>query len=64
MLLISTVWLYLFFLPFQLTGTFGYWAIFGVGIAAFMFLGLLAAGEEIEQPFGASLLISTLLSLP
>ncbi|CAE6462334.1 unnamed protein product [Rhizoctonia solani] len=47
-----TVWLYLFFLPFQLTETFGYWTIFGVGIAAFMFLGLLAAGEEIEQPFG------------
>ncbi|KAF8607338.1 UPF0187-domain-containing protein [Ceratobasidium sp. AG-I] len=46
-----TVWLYLFFLPFQLTATFGYWTIFGVGIAAFMFLGLLAAGEEIEQPF-------------
>ncbi|EUC61344.1 bestrophin protein [Rhizoctonia solani AG-3 Rhs1AP] len=33
-----TVWLYLFFLPFQLTATFGYWTIFGVGIAAFMFL--------------------------
>lgn len=47
-----TVWLYLFFLPFQLTETFGYWTIFGVVIAAFMFLGLLAAGEEIEQPFG------------
>ncbi|KAG8730635.1 hypothetical protein FRC11_006235, partial [Ceratobasidium sp. 423] len=47
-----TVWLYLFFLPFQLTETFSYWTIFGVGIAAFMFLGLLAAGEEIEQPFG------------
>ncbi|CEL54933.1 UPF0187 protein [Rhizoctonia solani AG-1 IB] len=47
-----TVWLYLFFLPFQLTQTFGYWTIFGVGTAAFMFLGLLAAGEEIEQPFG------------
>jgi putative membrane protein len=42
----------LFFLPFQLTATFGYWTIFGVGVAAFMFLGLLAAGEEIEQPFG------------
>ncbi|KAG9076109.1 hypothetical protein FS749_012150, partial [Ceratobasidium sp. UAMH 11750] len=47
-----TVWLYLFFLPFQLTETFGYWTVFGVGVAAFMFLGLLAAGEEIEQPFG------------
>ncbi|CUA70988.1 hypothetical protein RSOLAG22IIIB_09267 [Rhizoctonia solani] len=48
----STVWLYLFFLPFQLTETFGYWSIFGVGIAAYMFSGLLAVGGEIEQPFG------------
>ncbi|KAG8765033.1 hypothetical protein FRC12_007724 [Ceratobasidium sp. 428] len=47
-----TVWLYLFFLPFQLIEGFGYWTIFGVCVAAFMFLGLLAVGEEIEQPFG------------
>ncbi|PPQ93138.1 hypothetical protein CVT25_003519 [Psilocybe cyanescens] len=47
-----TVWLYLFFLPFQLVAIFGYYAIPGVAIAAFIYLGFLAAGEEIEQPFG------------
>ncbi len=50
----STVWIYLFFLPFQLIDLFGYYAILGVCIAAFIYLGLIAAGEEIEQPFGAS----------
>ncbi|KAF8058525.1 Bestrophin, RFP-TM, chloride channel-domain-containing protein [Lyophyllum atratum] len=49
---ISTVWLYLFFLPFQLVTLFGYYTIPGVAIAAFIYLGFLAAGEEIEQPFG------------
>ena len=49
----STVWIYLFFLPFQLIDLFGYYAILGVCIAAFIYLGLIAAGEEIEQPFGA-----------
>ena len=48
----STVWVYLFFLPFQLVGEFGWSSIVGVGIAAFIYLGFLAAGEEIEQPFG------------
>jgi predicted membrane chloride channel (bestrophin family) len=47
-----TVWIYLFFLPFQLTETFGYLAIPGVAVASFLYLGFLAAGEEIEQPFG------------
>ncbi|TBU26521.1 Bestrophin, RFP-TM, chloride channel-domain-containing protein [Dichomitus squalens] len=47
-----TVWIYLFFLPFQLVDQFGYYTIPGVGIAAFIYLGLIAAGEEIEQPFG------------
>ncbi|KAL7277455.1 hypothetical protein ACG7TL_008376 [Trametes sanguinea] len=47
-----TVWIYLFFLPFQLVDLFGWYAIPGVGIAAFIYLGLIAAGEEIEQPFG------------
>jgi Bestrophin, RFP-TM, chloride channel len=46
------VWIYLFFLPFQLIGEFGYYTISGVAIAAFIYLGFLAAGEEIEQPFG------------
>ncbi|SJL07656.1 uncharacterized protein ARMOST_11006 [Armillaria ostoyae] len=49
---ISTVWLYLFFLPFQLVSTFGWHTVSGVCIAAFIYLGFLAAGEEIEQPFG------------
>jgi ion channel-forming bestrophin family protein len=43
---------YLFFLPFQLVAEFGWSSIVGVGIAAFIYLGFLAAGEEIEQPFG------------
>ncbi|KZT69332.1 UPF0187-domain-containing protein [Daedalea quercina L-15889] len=47
-----TVWVFLFFLPFQLIGEFGWYTIPGVGIAAFIYLGFLAAGEEIEQPFG------------
>jgi len=47
-----TVWIYLFFLPFQLIDQFGWSTIPGVGIAAFIYLGFLAAGEEIEQPFG------------
>jgi len=47
-----TVWIYLFFLPFQLIEQFGWSTVPGVGIAAFIYLGFLAAGEEIEQPFG------------
>ncbi|KAF5317118.1 hypothetical protein D9611_003507 [Ephemerocybe angulata] len=47
-----TVWLYLFFLPFQLVNQFAYYTIPGVAIAAFIYLGFVAAGEEIEQPFG------------
>ncbi|KAJ3714975.1 Bestrophin, RFP-TM, chloride channel-domain-containing protein [Lentinula raphanica] len=49
---ISTVWLFLIFLPFQLVGMFGWYSITGVLIASFIYLGFLAAGEEIEQPFG------------
>ncbi|ETW74596.1 hypothetical protein HETIRDRAFT_482364 [Heterobasidion irregulare TC 32-1] len=47
-----TVWIYLFFLPFQLVDLFGWYTIPGVAIASFIYLGFLAAGEEIEQPFG------------
>jgi len=47
-----TVWVYLIFLPFQLLGDFGWYTIPGVAIAAFIYSGFLAAGEEIEQPFG------------
>ncbi|EJD54807.1 hypothetical protein AURDEDRAFT_156587 [Auricularia subglabra TFB-10046 SS5] len=48
----SVVWVYMFCMPFQLIEPFGIWTIPGVAVAAFFFLGLLAAGEEIEQPFG------------
>jgi predicted membrane chloride channel (bestrophin family) len=47
-----TVWLYLFFLPFQLVSQFGWFTIPGVAVAAFIYLGFMAAGDEIEQPFG------------
>ncbi|KAI0769725.1 Bestrophin, RFP-TM, chloride channel-domain-containing protein [Trametes elegans] len=55
---IRTVWIYLFFLPFQLVDLFGWYAIPGVAIAAFIYLGMIAAGEEIEQPFGTRQLFS------
>jgi len=47
-----TVWIYLFTLPFQLVVMFGWHTIAGVAVASFIFLGFLAAGDEIEQPFG------------
>lgn len=46
------MWIYLFFLPFQLVELFGWYSIPGTVIAAFIYLGFVAAGEEIEQPFG------------
>ncbi|KAJ7145767.1 Bestrophin, RFP-TM, chloride channel-domain-containing protein [Mycena epipterygia] len=49
---ISTVWLYLFLLPFQLVSEFGWHTVPAVSIGAFIYLGFVAAGEEIEQPFG------------
>ncbi|KAJ3985259.1 hypothetical protein F5890DRAFT_1473887 [Lentinula detonsa] len=48
----TTVWLFLIFLPFLLVATFGWHSITGALIASFIYLGFLAAGEEIEQPFG------------
>jgi len=47
-----TVWIYLFFLPFQLIDPLGYLAVLAVALAAFLYLGFLAAAEEVEQPFG------------
>jgi hypothetical protein len=47
-----TVWIYLAFLPFQLIEQFKWYTIPGVAMAAFIYLGFVAAGEEIEQPFG------------
>ncbi|KAH7878634.1 uncharacterized protein C8R40DRAFT_1067051 [Lentinula edodes] len=45
-------WLFLFFLPLQLVAMFGWHSITEVLIASSIYLGFLAAGEEIEQPFG------------
>ncbi|KAJ7737253.1 Bestrophin, RFP-TM, chloride channel-domain-containing protein [Mycena maculata] len=50
---IRTVWLYLFLLPFQLVNDFGWHTVPAVCVGAFVYLGFTAAGEEIEQPFGA-----------
>ncbi|KAF7318124.1 hypothetical protein HMN09_00320400 [Mycena chlorophos] len=46
------VWLFLFLLPFQLVSMFGWHTVPAVTLASFIYLGFLAAGEEIEQPFG------------
>jgi len=48
----QTVWLYLFFLPFQLVEQFSWYTIPGVALASFIYLGFIAAGDEIGQPFG------------
>ncbi|KAF7356016.1 hypothetical protein MVEN_00931000 [Mycena venus] len=47
-----SLWLYLFFLPFQVVGSFGYLTIPGTAFAAFLLLGFLEIGQEIENPFG------------
>ncbi|KAJ7648850.1 Bestrophin, RFP-TM, chloride channel-domain-containing protein [Mycena rosella] len=49
---IRVVWLYLFLLPLQLVGDFGWHTVPAVSVGAFVYLGFVAAGEEIEQPFG------------
>ncbi|KAJ7624044.1 Bestrophin, RFP-TM, chloride channel-domain-containing protein [Mycena polygramma] len=46
------VWLYLFLLPLQLVNDFGWHTVPAVSVGAFVYLGFVAAGEEIEQPFG------------
>ncbi|KAJ7436341.1 Bestrophin, RFP-TM, chloride channel-domain-containing protein [Mycena latifolia] len=46
------VWLYLFLLPLQLVSDFVWHTIPAVSVGAFVYLGFVAAGEEIEQPFG------------
>ncbi|KAF7301067.1 hypothetical protein MIND_00670600 [Mycena indigotica] len=46
------VWIYLFLLPFQLVGMFQWHTVPAVMVGSFVYLGFVAAGEEIEQPFG------------
>ncbi|KAJ6504924.1 Bestrophin, RFP-TM, chloride channel-domain-containing protein [Mycena vulgaris] len=49
---IRVVWLYLFLLPLQLVSDFEWHTVPAVAVGAFVYLGFVAAGEEIEQPFG------------
>ncbi|KDQ06409.1 hypothetical protein BOTBODRAFT_39608 [Botryobasidium botryosum FD-172 SS1] len=44
-------WLYLIFLPFQLESTLSWITIPATTFAAFLFLGFLEIGQEIENPF-------------
>ncbi|KAF7324182.1 hypothetical protein MKEN_00641000 [Mycena kentingensis (nom. inval.)] len=46
-----SLWLYLFFLPFQVVSSFGYLTIPGTAFASFLLLGFLEIGSEIENPF-------------
>jgi len=50
-----SLWLYLFFLPFQVVGSFGYLTIPGTAFASFLLLGFLEIGQEIENPFNYDL---------
>jgi len=50
-----SLWLYLFFLPFQIYQTFKWMTIPGTAFAAFLLLGFLEIGQEIENPFNYDL---------
>ncbi|KAM0748977.1 UPF0187-domain-containing protein [Meredithblackwellia eburnea MCA 4105] len=46
------IWIYLFLLPSQIHATFGWKTIPATAIVAFVFLGFIQIGQEIESPFG------------
>jgi len=50
-----SLWLYLFFLPFQIYEAFGWLTIPAIAFAAFLFVGFLEIGQEIENPFNYDL---------
>ncbi|KAF4616450.1 hypothetical protein D9613_008410 [Agrocybe pediades] len=50
-----SLWLYLFFLPFQIEKAFIWITIPGTAFAAFLLLGFLEIGQEIENPFNYDL---------
>jgi len=50
-----SLWLYLFFLPFQVFSAFGYLTIPATAFASFLLLGFLEIGQEIENPFNYDL---------
>jgi len=50
-----SMWLYLFFLPFQIFTAFGYLTIPATAFGSFLLLGFLEIGQEIENPFNYDL---------
>ncbi|KAF9259772.1 UPF0187-domain-containing protein [Marasmius fiardii PR-910] len=50
-----TLWLYLFFLPFQIWSSLGWVTIPATTFTSFLFLGFLEIGQEIENPFNYDL---------
>ncbi|KAF8229734.1 UPF0187-domain-containing protein [Tricholoma matsutake] len=50
-----SLWLYLFFLPFQIYVAFGYLTIPATAFTSFLLLGFLEIGQEIENPFNYDL---------
>ncbi|KAH9477633.1 UPF0187 protein [Psilocybe cubensis] len=50
-----SLWLYLFFLPFQIEKAFTWITIPGTAFASFLLLGFLEIGQEIENPFNYDL---------
>ncbi|KAF8655185.1 hypothetical protein AX16_003217 [Volvariella volvacea WC 439] len=50
-----SLWLYLFFLPFQIYAKFKYLTIPGTAFATFLLVGFLEIGQEIENPFNYDL---------
>lgn len=46
-----SLWLYLFFLPFQIYPAFGWPTIPATALASFLLCGFLEIGQEIENPF-------------
>jgi len=50
-----SLWLYLFFLPFQIQSAFKYLTIPATAFVSFLLLGFLEIGQEIENPFNYDL---------
>ncbi|TFK34234.1 Bestrophin, RFP-TM, chloride channel-domain-containing protein [Crucibulum laeve] len=50
-----SLWLYLFFLPFQIYNSFKYISIPGTAFVSFFLIGFLEIGQEIENPFNYDL---------
>ncbi|TCD62726.1 hypothetical protein EIP91_006524 [Steccherinum ochraceum] len=50
-----SLWLYLFFLPFQIFDAFKFLTIPATAFASFLLLGFLEIGQEIENPFNYDL---------